>query len=133
MTPTILGTARLLRLLDEERLGPGRIRVILNRFNGFEGNLSERTVVEQLGRDVDHVVPYDRSFVTAATRGRPILLGRPASAVEAAFSSIGQDAASMRDRPAATTGRLAPRDSDRSSAPTGRLAVGTWPHGPDCA
>jgi pilus assembly protein CpaE len=105
VTPTILGTARLLRLLDEERLGPGRIRVILNRFNGFEGNLSERTVVEQLGRDVDHVVPYDRSFVTAATRGRPILLGRPASAVEAAFSSIGQDAASMRDRPAATTGR----------------------------
>jgi pilus assembly protein CpaE len=96
VTPTILGTSRLLKLLDDERLGADRIRVVLNRFNSFEGNLAERTVSEQLGREVDHVVPYDRSFVTAATRGRPVLLGRPSSAIEAAFSNIGQDALSVK-------------------------------------
>lgn len=98
VTPTILGTGRLLKLLNEERLGPGRVRIILNRFNGFEGNLSERTVAEQLGREVNHVVPYDRAFVTAATRGKPILLGRPSSSVEGAFSAIGQDAVSVKSR-----------------------------------
>lgn len=94
VTPTVLGTSRLLRLLDDQKLGSDRVRVILNRFNSFEGNLSERTVIEQLGREVDHVVPYDRNFVTSATRGRPLLMGRPSAAVESAFSAIGQDASS---------------------------------------
>lgn len=92
VTPIILGTSRLLKVLNDERLGADRIRLVLNRFNTFEGNLSERTVADQLGRPVDHVVPYDRSFVTAATRGRPVLLGRPSTALEAAFSALGQDA-----------------------------------------
>lgn len=98
VTPTILGTSRLLKVLNDERLGADRIRLVLNRFNTFEGNLSERTVADQLGRPVDHVVPYDRSFVTAATRGRPVLLGRPSTALEAAFSALGQDATTLPAR-----------------------------------
>ena len=95
VTPTILGTARLLQLLDHERLGGDRLRVVLNRFNNFEGMLSERTVTDRLERAVDHVVPYDRNFVTAATRGRPLAVGRPAAAVEAALSRLGEDAAGL--------------------------------------
>ncbi len=91
VTPTVLGTARLLGVLADERLGGDRLRVVLNRFNSFEGMLSERTVADRLQRDLDHVVPYDRAFVTAATRGRPLVLGRPSSAVEAALSRIGED------------------------------------------
>ena len=98
VTPTILGTSRLLKVLNDERLGADRIRLVLNRFNTFEGNLSERTVADQLGRPVDHVVPYDRNFVTAATRGRPVLLGRPSTALEAAFSALGQDATTLQAR-----------------------------------
>ena len=98
VTPTIIGTAKLLRLLEDEKLGAERLRVVLNRFNTFEGNLSERTVAQQLGREVDHVVPYDRSFVTAATRGKPVLMGRPSAVVEAAFSAIGQDAIAVKGR-----------------------------------
>lgn len=98
VTPTVLGTSRLLKVLNDERLGADRIRLVLNRFNTFEGNLSERTVADQLGRPVDHVVPYDRSFVTAATRGRPVLLGRPSTALEAAFSALGQDATTLQVR-----------------------------------
>jgi Flp pilus assembly CpaE family ATPase len=98
VTPTVLGTSRLLKVLNDERLGADRIRLVLNRFNTFEGNLSERTVADQLGRPVDHVVPYDRNFVTAATRGRPVLLGRPSSALEAAFSALGQDATTLQAR-----------------------------------
>jgi Flp pilus assembly CpaE family ATPase len=96
VTPTVLGTSRLLRVLDEERLAGDRVRVVLNRFNNFEGNLSERTVVDQLQRAIDHVVPYDRNFVIAATRGRPVALGRPAAALEAALSRLGEDAVGIR-------------------------------------
>ena len=102
ITPTILGTARLLKLLDDERLGGERIRVILNRFNNFDGLLSERTVVDRLGREVDHVVPYDRTFVTAATRGRPVVMGRPAAPLEAALSRIGEDAVGLAIRQTGT-------------------------------
>lgn len=95
VTPTILGTARLLTLLDSERLGGDRIRVVLNRFNSFDGILSERTVIDRLGRDIDYVVPYDRTFVTAATRGRPVVMGKPAAPLEAALSRIGEEAVGL--------------------------------------
>ena len=75
-----------------------RLRVILNRFETSDANLSERTVTDRLEHDVDHVVPYDRAFVTAATRGRPLALGRPSAAVEAALSRIGEDAVGRRIR-----------------------------------
>ena len=92
VTPTVIGTARLLEVLDAERLGGDRLRVVLNKFN-LEGTLAQRTVEEQIGRAVDHVVPYHSSFVTAATRGQPLATGRTVPAVEEALSAIGEDAA----------------------------------------
>jgi pilus assembly protein CpaE len=97
-TPTVIGTERLLNVLEDERLNDDRLRIILNKFSTFEGNLSERTVVDRLGRDMDHVVPHDRTFLTAATRGRAIVAGRPSSAIEAALSGIGEDATGLRRR-----------------------------------
>jgi Flp pilus assembly CpaE family ATPase len=99
-TPTVLGTASLLNVLTDERLDDDRIRIVLNQFNGFEGNLSEQAVVDCLGREVDHVVPYDRTFVTAATRGRPVVMGKPTAAVTAALSGLGEDAIGRRRVPA---------------------------------
>lgn len=96
VTPTVLSTARLLRLLEDERVGEDRLRVVLNKFSTFEGNLSERTVVEQLRRDVDHVVPYDRSFTVAANRGRPFVTGRPPAAILEALAGIADDAKGRR-------------------------------------
>ena len=92
VTPTVLGAAMLVNILEEEGLGGDRLRVILNRFSSFDGNLSERTVRERLGRPVNHVVPYDRNFVVAATRGRPLIGGRVANAVQVALASIAEDA-----------------------------------------
>lgn len=104
ITPTTLGTARLLKVLEDARLGGERLRVVLNRFSAFEGNLSERTVTERLGRRVDHKVPYDRAFVTAASRGRPLIADRVNKpGVEAALSGLGQDAARLRRQPVEVT------------------------------
>jgi pilus assembly protein CpaE len=97
-TPTLIGTERLLTVLDGERLNDERLRIVLNKFSTFDGNLSEDTVADRLGRDMDHVVPYDRAFLTASTRGRPVVATRAASAVEAALSRIGEDAVGLRRR-----------------------------------
>jgi len=104
VTPTVLGTASLLAILEAEGLGGDRISVVLNRFSSFDGNLSERLVRERLGRPVTHVVPYDRNFVVAATRGRPLVSGRLSPALQVPLSSIADDAAGIR-RAAAGTGR----------------------------
>jgi MinD superfamily P-loop ATPase len=72
------------------------VSIVLNRFSGFDGNLSERLVRERLGRPVTHVVPYDRNFVVAATRGRPLVSGRLAPSLQVPLSSIADDAAGTR-------------------------------------
>lgn len=99
VTPTLLNTASLLRLLEQEGLSGDRLSVVLNRFSSFEGNLSERTVRERLGRPADHIVPYDRSFVVSANRGRPLIGQRMAPALQVALSSIAEDLIGRQARP----------------------------------
>lgn len=96
VTPTLLGTAALLTILEAEGLGGDRLSLVLNRFSGFDGNLSERIVRERLGRPITHVVPYDRNFVVAATRGRPIAAGRLAPSIQVPLSSVADDVAGTR-------------------------------------
>ncbi len=91
VTPTVVGTSALVRLLEREGFGPERISLIVSKFSSFDGNLTERTLRERLGRGVNHLVPYDRNFVIAATKGRPMAGGRMASAVQIALSSIVDD------------------------------------------
>lgn len=96
VTPTVIGTGTLLRLLTEARLGGDRIRLIVNRAAGTDTNLNDRAVADQLGRPPDHVVPYDRAFAAAINRGRPMLASRPSSAVQAALIDIAESV-SQRD------------------------------------
>ncbi len=75
VAPAVVSTLRLLQLLDELGLGD-RVRVVLNRYVSFEGNLSDGVVAQRLGRPVDRVVPYDRAVGVAANRGVPMVLGQ---------------------------------------------------------
>jgi len=73
VTPAVVSTGRLLELLDEIGLGD-RVRVAVNRYSSYEGNLSDGIVAQRIGRPVDRVVPYDRAVVVAANRGAPYVL-----------------------------------------------------------
>lgn len=90
VTPTVIGTASLLRVLNDARLGGDRLGLVLNRAAGGDTNLNERAVAEQLGRSPDHVVPYDRAFAAATNRGRPMLASRPSSGVQTALVDIAE-------------------------------------------
>jgi pilus assembly protein CpaE len=74
VVPTLLGGAKLLKLLEDLGVAGERIRIVLNRYMNFAGNLKPRDVAQLLGRPVDHVVPYKKAVVISANLGRPYIL-----------------------------------------------------------
>jgi pilus assembly protein CpaE len=96
VVPTLLGGAKFLKLLSDLGVPQDRIRVIVNRYMNFAGNLKPSDVSRQLGHVVDHVIPYDKSVIVSANVGRPSLLrsGR-FSGFNRAISRIVDDASSL--------------------------------------
>ena len=74
VVPTLRSGARLLKLLADLGIPPERIRIVLNRYMNFSGNLKPRDVAELLGRSVDYLVPYKKDVIVAANLGRPNIL-----------------------------------------------------------
>jgi pilus assembly protein CpaE len=74
VVPTLLGMVSLIRVLDSLGFPKERQRVILNRYSSFAGNLKPDDVAVRLGRDVDHVVPYQKKLLIASNIGRPYIL-----------------------------------------------------------
>ena len=101
VTPAVVSTGRLLALLDEVGLSE-RVRVVVNQYSSYEGNLSEGLVAQRLGRPVDRVVPYDRAVVVGANRGVPFVLGQRRGAFAEAVGEVaGEFVESIRSGAAA--------------------------------
>jgi pilus assembly protein CpaE len=73
VVPTILGAARCLRLLGDVGFRADRIRIVLNKYMNFAGNLKPSDVERQFGRPVDHLIPYKKELIIAANVGRPFV------------------------------------------------------------
>ncbi len=107
VTPTVLGTGRLLRLLETQGFAAERLRIVVNRYASSDGNLPPGTIAQQLGRPVDYVVSHDRSLVAAANRGAPLILGRQRGEFSDVVRRIAEDAVRPvlgRPEPVATAG-----------------------------
>ncbi len=74
VVPTLLTAARLMELLAGLGFPADRQRIVLNRHQRIAGNPRPAEVAQRLGRDVDHIVPYDRKVVMAANTGEPFVL-----------------------------------------------------------
>lgn len=71
-TPCIVGTAKLLPVLDTIGFPRERIRVVLNEnYRNFTGNLLLGDIEARLGRPIDYAVPYDRGVLTSMNTGQP--------------------------------------------------------------
>ena len=103
ITPSVLGARRFLDLCAAQGLTPDRQRVVLNRYQGNEGNLDLDTVERQLGTKVSHVVPEERLAIVAANSGVPLTLGKAGQKTE--FSRVvrrlAEDCATARPERAA--------------------------------
>ena len=71
LVPTIKGTRALVDILHEAGYDMTRMRIILNRFTRFSGNIEPHLVTESLGHGIDFLLPYDRRLHEAANRGVP--------------------------------------------------------------
>ncbi|MDX1926561.1 MAG: hypothetical protein SFV81_08585, partial [Pirellulaceae bacterium] len=72
--PTLLGGIKLLEVLDRIGFPATRQSVILNRYQRVTGSLSIEDVAAQMGRRIDHVLPYEKRVMMAANAGDPIAL-----------------------------------------------------------
>jgi len=93
VAPTILTTRRFLDLLEEVGFDHDRLFVVVNRYIK-ELNLPEVVVRDELGRDVEHFVPYDKSVVTAENQGSPLALSAPNGAFAEAVGRIASELSS---------------------------------------
>jgi pilus assembly protein CpaE len=87
LAPTILRTRRFLDLLREQGFDNDRLLVIVNRYSE-ELNLPRPVVSDELGREVEHFVPYEAAVVTAENEGSPLMLSAPSGAFVEAVDRI---------------------------------------------
>jgi pilus assembly protein CpaE len=73
--PSVVGTAKLLPVLETVGFGAARQRVVLSHnYRRFAGALSVADIESRLGRPIDHVVPYDRRVLVSMNTGEPYAL-----------------------------------------------------------
>ena len=101
--PTVAGTARLLRMLDTLGFGEDRVRLVVSRFRSAAEVLGADIIAGQLGRPVDHIVPFIWPVAVGTHRGMPALMERGAAPFGDAVRKLARD-----------VGRLAP-SSGRAS------------------
>jgi Flp pilus assembly CpaE family ATPase len=89
--PTIAGTARLLRMLETLGFGEERVQLALNRHRSVADVLPPDLIAGQLGRAVDHLVPFLLPVAVGTHRGVPALLDRGAARFAESIRRLAQD------------------------------------------
>jgi len=73
--PHVIGTVKLLSVLERMAIPHDRQRIVLNETHpSFSGRLSPREVAARLERDLEHVFPFDKSLLVALNTGKPYAL-----------------------------------------------------------
>ena len=73
--PNVHGAAHYLPVIGHIGFPRERVRVVLNNnFQRCSGTLRTKDVEERLGREVHHVIPYQKKLITALNTGRPYAL-----------------------------------------------------------
>ena len=73
--PTVVGTSKLLPVLEAIGFGAARQRLVLNHgHRHFSGALSAGDIESRLGRPIDHDVPYDKRVLASMNTGEPYAL-----------------------------------------------------------
>lgn len=74
VVPTMQIVRGFFDLLSEVDFAVERQRILLNRFSKAGGSPSRADVERYLGRQVDHLIPFDKRVIQAANLGHPFVL-----------------------------------------------------------
>jgi len=91
IVPTVKGTRDLLAMLAEAGYPQERIRVVLNRYGRFSGNVDAQWVAQSLKRPIDYVLPYDKALHEHANLGKPYLSSKPQSRMAEQLERLAAD------------------------------------------
>ena len=73
--PNVIGTAKLLPILEGLGCPVERQRLVLNQnYRNFAGNLTQAEIEERLMREFHYVFPYQKKLLTCANLGEPYIL-----------------------------------------------------------
>ncbi len=103
-TPAVVSTERLLRLLDDLGLSD-RVRLVINQYGAADGMLSDSLISQRLARPIDRTVPFERSVLTATSRGAPLVLGQRRGAFVEALGELAGEAVEAPQAPSAALRR----------------------------
>ena len=73
--PNVVGTVRLMSVLEALGLPVERQRLVLNQnYSRFAGNLRPEDIQQRLARQLDYVFPYTKRVLVAMNSGNPYIL-----------------------------------------------------------
>jgi pilus assembly protein CpaE len=122
--PSVVGTAKLLPVLETVGFGAARQRFVLNRnHRAFAGALSIADIESRLGRPVDHEVPYDKGVLVSMNTGEPHVLSASSwFGFGRAMAGIVRDIESPASRPILPESAASAADAPLSSEPAEETA-----------
>lgn len=91
VVPAIRSANYNLKMLEQAGYGPNRIKVVLNRYTQFRGNVTPDLISETLNWPVSHVLPYDVHATIAANNGQAVVNMFPDQKLTLALSILADD------------------------------------------
>ncbi|MDX9952205.1 MAG: hypothetical protein RBS75_08920, partial [Methylophilaceae bacterium] len=91
VVPAIRSAHYNLKMLEQAGYGPNRIKVVLNRYTQFRGNVTPDLISETLNWPVSHVLPYDVHATIAANNGQAVVNMFPDQKLTLALSILADD------------------------------------------
>lgn len=102
--PAIRSARYNLEMLKKAGYGENRIRVILNRYSDFKGNVDPELIAETLKWPIQAVVPYDNHATIATNSGQPVVQMFPDRDISRSIAKLvdqltGQETEAYEDEP----------------------------------
>lgn len=91
VVPAIRSAHYNLNMLEQAGYGHNRIKVVLNRFTKFRGNVTPEIISETINWPISHVLPYDVHATIAANNGQAVAMMFPEQRLTLAISELADD------------------------------------------
>lgn len=88
VVPSLRSARHNLEMLQKAGYGENRIRIVLNKFANFKGNVPIDLVAETLGWPIQNIIPYDVNATISANRGQALIMMYPERDVSVAISDL---------------------------------------------
>jgi pilus assembly protein CpaE len=107
VVPALRSARYNLEMLQKAGYGENRIRVILNRYTNYQGNVTPDLVAESLAWPIHSVIPYDGHATIATNTGRALIQMFPERPVSEAINKLVDIITNTASAPAAPESAIA--------------------------